>query len=125
MMKYYNIRVLSDKTIFVTVLSTEMTSVYWSMLVKDLASLKIGNSIVFFDFMVRNGVKDRFYSTYLREDYSVECSLQKCRLNLTLKHQADDFFLTHQSYVNKSVLTDSQKAAYLNKLNCMKLYRRL
>lgn len=124
MMKYYYIRVLSDKTILVTVLSTEMTSVYWSMLVKDLASLKIGNCFVFFDFMVRNGIKDRFYATYLREDYSVDGSLQKCRLKLTMKHQADDFFLTHQSYINKSVLTDSQKAAYLNKLSCKRLFRR-
>ena len=115
-MKYYNIEVLKDHIIFVTVLSTEMTSVYWPILTRDLARLGIKNCDVYFDFMVRNGLNDRFYSTHLDEDVTVMGSLKKCKISVAMKYQADSFFINHKRYISRSVLTEAQRTFYLKKL---------
>ena len=48
------------------ILSSEMTNYYWKELQTELANLNIADAEVYFDFLYRNGLKNRFFKSKLK-----------------------------------------------------------
>lgn len=109
----FHISECSNGSVLVTVLTPEMSSVYWENLSRTISSMNIRNCQVMFDFLVRNGLNDRFYETYTDDSSNIFISLKKAEATPLLLQVADDFFMNHKSYIESSVLTKRQKKAYL------------
>ena len=62
--KDYQIISLGERSFLVVVLSLEMTDYYWTALQSELAKYNVADAEVYFDFLYRNGLKNRFFKTY-------------------------------------------------------------
>lgn len=110
---YYNIQSIDSKVSLVTILSCEMTEVYWRRLMNDIKSLYKDN-IVYVDFLFRNGLHDRYYKLVTKErGHRV---LQPFQISNQIVHIADLFFAEHPVYIEKSILSKFQKNFYYNRL---------
>ena len=58
--KEFQIIPLQGRSLLVVILSSEMTNYYWKELQTELANLNIADAEVYFDFLYRNGLKNRF-----------------------------------------------------------------
>ena len=65
-LKDYQIISLGEQSFLVVVLSLESTNVYWTALQSELATYNVANAEVYFDFLYRNGLKNRFFKTKLK-----------------------------------------------------------
>lgn len=111
-MKEYQIIRLSDHRDLIVLLTMNMTRNMLASIERDLSGRLAAKTIVYFDFLMSNGMSNRFY-------YS---SLSSLRNNGSLKvcHEmpkkyvevSDHFFIQHYSYVEASVLTRRQKAFF-------------
>ena len=63
--KDYQIISLGERSFLVVVLSLEMTDYYWTALQSELAKYNVADAEVYFDFLYRNGLKNRFFKTKL------------------------------------------------------------
>ena len=59
--KDYQIISLGERSFLVVVLSLEMTDYYWTALQSELAKYNVADAEVYFDFLYRNGLKNRFF----------------------------------------------------------------
>lgn len=111
-MKEYQIIKLSDYRDMIVLLTMNMSRSMLAEIENDLRERKAAKTIVYFDFLMSNGMSNRFY-------YS---SLTSLRNNGTLKichtmpkkyvETSDKFFVKHYSYVEASVLSRRQKAMF-------------
>lgn len=111
-MKEYQIIRLSDHRDLIVLLTMDMTRNMLAAIENDLRGRMASKTIVYFDFLMSNGMSNRFY-------YS---SLTSLRNNGTLKichdmpkkyvEASDRFFISHYSYVEASVLSRRQKAMF-------------
>lgn len=113
---FFNIQRIEDDSMIVTILSTSMTSDYWSELEKYLRLQHARNKTIYFDFMVRNGLNDRFYKSRTDDNSSLVDELRKCSSTGLLLQAADTFFAEHEVYIERSVLTRSQKNVYFRRI---------
>ena len=63
--KDYQIISLGEQSLLVVILSLEMMDNYWTTLQSELAQYNIANAEVYFDFLYRNGLKNRFFKNRL------------------------------------------------------------
>ena len=63
--KEFQIIPLQGRSLLVVILSSEMTNYYWKELQTELANLNIADAEVYFDFLYRNGLKNRFFSWFI------------------------------------------------------------
>ena len=111
-MKEYQIIRLSDHRDLIVLLTMDMTRNMLAAIENDLRGRMASKTIVYFDFLMSNGMSNRFY-------YS---SLTSLRNNGALKichdmpkkyvEASDKFFVRHYSYVEASVLSRRQKAMF-------------
>ena len=113
MERMFHVSECSNGCVLVTVLTPEMSSVYWESLSNTISGMKVKNCHVVFDFLVRNGLNDRFYETYTDESSNIYISLKKIEVSPIMLAAADDFFFHHRKYIEISALTQRQKKAYL------------
>ena len=74
MNKSYVIIDQPDNTaIYVVVLTKEGTATFWEDLYKEIVSLRKPNSRVYLDYLFRNGLNNRVFSS--RTDENSQCSL--------------------------------------------------
>ena len=64
--KEFQIIPLQGRSLLVVILSSEMTNYYWKELQTELANLNIADAEVYFDFLYRNGLKNRFFKSKLK-----------------------------------------------------------
>lgn len=57
----YKIIPLNKKELLIIILSLEMTQKYLNRLLLDLGQMKLSSSVVYFDFLYRNGTTTRFF----------------------------------------------------------------
>lgn len=117
--QYFNIQNLADDSLMVTILTTSMTSDYWDSLEALLSEMDASNKTVYFDFMVRNGLMDRFYKSQTDETSKLTGELHKCTTSKNVLLSADTFFSEHKIYIERSVLTRSQKINFARRLMMM------
>lgn len=113
---YFRIQNFQEDSYFVTILSTEMSSVYWAELIDALIELEASEKTIYFDFILRNGISDRFYVSKTDRNYSIVSDVRKCQATHNLSLIADSFFAENLTYVERSVMPQKQKAIYYKRL---------
>ena len=101
--KEFQIIPLQGRSLLVVILSSEMTNHYWKELQTELANLNIADAEVYFDFLYRNGLKNRFFKSELKapKEYI---------------KVADTFFASHSKWIDSSVLSSFQKIFYKKRI---------
>ena len=90
--KEFQIIPLQGRSLLVVILSSEMTNYYWKELQTELANLNIADAEVYFDFLYRNGLKNRFFKSKLKGMMLISNSLRKCEAPKEYIKVADTFF---------------------------------
>lgn len=114
MNNYFQISRCNKEYVLVTILTSEMSSVYWENLLKTISKLNVRNRRIVFDYLFRNGLKDRFYETFTDDSSKIVVSLKKITASPYIVRAADSFFLKHKEYVEISALTKRQKQSFLS-----------
>ena len=103
--KEFQIIPLQGRSLLVVILSSEMTNYYWKELQTELANLNIADAEVYFDFLYRNGLKNRFFKSKLKGMMLISNSLRKCEAPKEYIKVADTFFASHSKWIDSSVLS--------------------
>lgn len=115
MNKSYVIIDQPDNTaIYVVVLTKEGTATFWEDLYKEIASLRKPNSRVYLDYLFRNGLNNRVFSS--RTDENSHCSLAIEPVgNDTLFDIIvfNHFYHDNLEYIQNSRLTSFQKLFFI------------
>ncbi len=115
MYKAFSIIKQSDSdAIYVVVLTKESTGTFWNELSEEIAKLNKPNSKVYFDYLFRNGLKNRVFSS---------CTDEKGICSLSIKPIKDDahfnlvvfnsFYRKNLEFIQHSRLTTIQKHFFL------------
>ena len=115
--KDYQIISLGERSFLVVVLSLEMTDYYWTALQSELAKYNVADAEVYFDFLYRNGLKNRFFKTKLMGVSLLNNSLRKCKATQECISASDKFFTLHKDVIEHSVLSSIQKTFFRKKLD--------
>ena len=103
--KEFQIIPLQERCLLVVILSSEMTSHYWKELQAELANCNIADAEVYFDFLYRNGLKNRFFKSELKGE-----------VHQKYIKVADTFFASHSKWIDSSVLSSFQKTFYKRRI---------
>ena len=114
--KEFQIIPLQGRSLLVVILSSEMTKYYWKELQTELANLNIADAEVYFDFLYRNGLKNRFFKSKLKGMMLISNSLRKCEAPKEYIKVADTFFASHSKWIDSSVLSSFQKIFYKKRI---------
>ena len=115
--KDYQIISLGERSFLVVVLSLEMTDYYWTALQSELAKYNVADAEVYFDFLYRNGLKNRFFKTKLMGVSLLNNSLRKCKATQECIIASEKFFALHKDVIEHSVLSSIQKTFFRKKLD--------
>mgnify|MGYP006385026413 CR=1 FL=1 len=115
--KDYQIISLGEQCLLVVILSLEMMDNYWTTLQSELAQYNIANAEVYFDFLYRNGLKNRFFKTRLMGVSLLNNSLRKCKATQECIIASEKFFALHKDVIEHSVLSSVQKMFFRKKLD--------
>lgn len=115
--KDYQIISLGEQSLLVVILSLEMMDNYWTTLQSELAQYNIANAEVYFDFLYRNGLKNRFFKTKLMGVSLLNNSLRKCKATQECIIASEKFFALHKDVIEHSVLSSVQKMFFRKKLD--------
>ena len=114
--KEFQIIPLQERHLLVVILSSEMTSHYWKELQAELANCNIADAEVYYDFLYRNGLKNRFFKSELKGITLIANSLKKCEAPQEYIKVADTFFASHSKWIDSSVLSSFQKVFYKRRI---------
>lgn len=112
LMKEYQIIKLSDHRDLIILLTMDMTRSMLAAIESDLRGQMAAKTIVYFDFLMSNGMSNRFYYSSLT-GLRNNGALKICN-DMPKKYIAasDSFFIHHYTYVEASVLSRRQKAMF-------------
>lgn len=101
---------LSPKEILIIFQTWERPDVYFKDLVSDLKKYTL-NADLYFDFLINNGLKDRFYSANFENGQLKVNSFKKINISDKYSKIANNYFAEHWELVEQvSVLTNFQKS---------------
>lgn len=109
----YKIIQLSATSLLVVILSYEMTDCYWTNLKSDLANYNIYNADVYFDFLYRNGLRNRFFKSQLYGNNLRANTLKRCVVSQECLIIANAFFKQNKDILKNSTLSNIQKEILL------------
>lgn len=111
-MKKYQIIRLSDHRDLIILLTMDMTRSMMAAIEHELRGRMAAKTIVYFDFLMSNGMSNRFYYSSLTS-LKNNGALKICH-DMPKKYieASDSFFIQHYSYVEASVLSRRQKAMF-------------
>ena len=111
-MKEYQIIRLSDHRDLIILLTMDMTRSMMAAIERELRGRMAAKTIVYFDFLMSNGMSNRFYYSSLTS-LKNNGALKICH-DMPKKYieASDSFFIRHYSYVEASVLSRRQKAMF-------------
>lgn len=113
MEKYFHIETIDQERLLVIILTYEMTSVYWNELISTLRENHYYNKTVYFDFLYRNGYKNRFFSAKIDEQSNLRGRLRRCDVYDTFEVISHRFFSLHEELLSTSILSRQQIEQYL------------
>lgn len=112
----YTFLKLSQKEILIIFQTWERPDVYLKDLVSDL-KMNISDADLYFDFLINNGLNDRFYFANFENGVLNVKTFRKIQISNEYLKIADNYFARHWEIVeNKSVLTNFQKAFFKKKI---------
>ena len=111
-MKQYQIIRLSDHRDMIILLTMDMSREMMTAIEHDLRGRMASKAIVYFDFLMSNGMSNRFYYSSLTS-LKNHHALKICH-DIPRKYieESDRFFRHHLSYIEASVLSRRQKALF-------------
>ena len=118
MNKNYNI-IVEPKTneIYVTVLTKGSTCCFWSELSQDILQLNKPNTMVYFDYLYRNGLSNRLFFFFFYEYGMCSLSLKTVSQDMFFDISIfNTFFIKNINYIKNSRLTKFQKLFFERKV---------
>lgn len=105
---------LGNRGLWVVILSSESTSTYWTELEDVIHKNHWSDMDIHFDFLYRNGFRNRFYKTRIGTESEIVCQLHKCSCKCAFV--TDRFFSLNAQLLEGSVLSNLQRKMYLSHL---------
>ena len=116
--KEYIIYQVNNQILLVVLLSYDISATSWNKLRDEIASRKdtAKNAEVYIDYILRNGLKDRYYKTRLNDKILVFNTARHCDAPKECKDISDKLFRLHKELLDRGILTPRQKSTYLRHL---------
>lgn len=115
--KKYKLIELSQDKILVISQTWERPEVYWNDLIQDLEPLHKVDAEMYFDLLLKNGPRDRFYKAQLKNGQVLLASFKSISLEESFINISNEFFAKHWHLVESSLLTKIQKYAFKRQIS--------
>ena len=117
--KEYIIYQLNSQILLVVLLSYDISADSWNKLRDEIASRNetAEDADVYIDYLLRNGLKDRYYKTRLYGKKLVFNTARHCDAPKECKEISDKLFHLHEELLDRGVLTPKQKSTYLRQIS--------
>ena len=103
----------------VVFLSYDISADSWNKLRDEIASRNetAENAEVYIDYLLRNGLKDRYYKTRLNGRMLLFNTARHCEAPKECKEVSDKLFRLHEELLDRGILTPRQKSTYLKQIS--------
>lgn len=108
---------MDDHNYLAIILSIESIGTYINSLQYDISKLNSNVKSVYMDFLLRNGLNNRFYKIIIKDHTFNDNSISRCEATKVLIDTSNYFFAHNSKYIQKSVMSSSQKAIYISMLS--------
>lgn len=117
--KEYIIYQLNSQILLVVLLSYDISADSWNKLRDEIASRNetAEDADVYIDYLLRNGLKDRYYKTRLYGKKLIFNSVRHCDAPRECKEVSDKLFRLHEDLLDRGILTPKQKSTYLKQIS--------
>jgi len=116
-MKNYELIRIDDHNYLAIILSIESIGSYINSLQRDISKLNSSVKGVYLDFLLRNGLNNRFYKIVIKDHSFDDGSISRCIATKELCDASNQFFANNSKYIQRSVMSSSQKARYISMLS--------
>lgn len=116
-MKNYELIKIDDHNYLVIILSVDSIGTYIQSLHHDISRLDSSVKRVYIDFLLRNGLNNRFYKIVIKNHSFEDSSISRCLATKELNDASNQFFVHNSKYIQRSVMSSSQKASYISMLS--------
>ncbi len=116
-MRNYEILNIDRHNYLVIVLSVENLGDYLQSLREDVSKLKGDVRGLYLDFLLRNGISNRFFKVRVRNHTFDDVSITHCLVSRQIRDISDTYFSRHSQYLSKSVMPSYQKAEYIEQIS--------
>ena len=112
-MKNYELRRIDRHNYLVIVLSVDSVGVYLQSLRDDIRRLDSDVSGLYIDFLLRNGLSNRFFKISIKNHTLDDSTVTRCIVSKEVREVSDRFFSRNSQYLRKSIMPSYQKAKYI------------
>lgn len=116
-MKNYELIKIDAHNYLAIILSIESIGAYIKSLQQDISKLDSCVKGVYLDFLLRNGLNNRFYKIIIKNHSFDDNSISRCIATKELCDASNQFFVHNSKYIERSVMSSSQKAKYISILS--------
>ncbi len=118
--KEYIIYQLNSQILLVVLLSYDISADSWNKLRDEIASRNETdkNAEVYIDYLLRNGLKDRYYKTRLDDRILLFNTARHCDAPEECRAISDKLFYLHEDLLDRGILSPRQKSTYLKHIRC-------
>lgn len=116
-MKNYELIRIDDHNFLAIILSVDSIGTYIQSLHNDISKLDSNVNGVYLDFLLRNGLNNRFYKIVVKNHSFDDSSISRCLATKELNDASNQFFVQNSKYIQRSVMSSSQKANYISMLS--------
>ena len=116
--KEYIIFQLNSQILLIVLLSYDISADSWNKLRDEISSRNetAENAEVYIDYLLRNGLKDRYYKTRLSGRMLLFNTARHCDAPKECKEVSDKLFFLHEELLDRGILTPRQKSTYLKQI---------
>lgn len=115
--KAFHIIKLNGNRLLVILLSFDSYSEYWDDLCSTLASYNMTDAELYFDYLVRNGLSERFYKTKLNGLSLIPNSFSAFEAGSLVISESNRYFREHPESLQTSALSEIQRKLFLRRLS--------
>ena len=118
--KEYIIYQLNSQILLVVLLSYDISADSWNKLRDEIASRNETdkNAEVYIDYLLRNGLKDRYYKTRLDDRILLFNTARHCDAPEECRAISDKLFYLHEDLLDRGILSPRQKSTVLKHIRC-------
>lgn len=116
--KMYTCVKISFDKILVIFQTWERPEAYWDQIIEDLRK-DSSDAEIFFDFLINNGLKDRFYVANFRNGNLIFTSFRKVSLDTSYLKIANNFFANNINLIEKSIMPRFQKNLFKRQIRSL------
>ena len=118
--KKFKIINISSNRVLIISATWERPDVFWNELQLELQKTSVE---VYFDFLLKNGLHDRFYKAVVNQGVLLADSFKSTSLNEECVKMCNQFFALHWKLVEDSVLSNFQKFRFKKQLERLALLK--